>query len=141
MLWWSKKRRLFCTTSVICRRSCATRVYPKLSLASSSQIFECMLSCRNENQYRCNESRNYVPVQATKPLFFPSWWSTTKTVEKFKYFCISFTSDGRQNSELGMSKCSNAPSSPICGTETWALHQGKAIHFPISLCSDSDLWP
>ena len=29
------------------------------------------------------------------------------------------------------SKCSNAPAPPICGTETGALHQGKAIHFQI----------
>ena len=39
------------------------------------------------------------------------------------------------------SKCSNAPAPPICGTETGALHQGKAIHFQIGLCSYSDLWP
>ena len=68
-----------------------------------------------------------------------------KQSEKFKYLGVSFTSDGRQNSELdiriGKSKCSNAPAPPICGTETGALHQGKAIHFQLSLCSYFDLWP
>ena len=64
-----------------------------------------------------------------------------KQSEKFKYLGISFTSDGRQNSELSMSKRSNAPAPPICGTETWAKYQGKAIHLQISLCSNSDLWP
>ena len=69
-----------------------------------------------------------------------------KQSEKFKYLGVSFTSDGRQNSELiryphRKSKCSNAPALPICGTETGALLQGKAIHFQISLCSYFDLWP
>ena len=68
-----------------------------------------------------------------------------KQSEKFKYIGLSFTSDGRQNSELeiriGKSKCSNAPAPPICGTETVASHQGKVIHFQIGLCSYSDLWP
>ena len=36
------------------------------------------------------------------------------------------------------SKCSNVPTPSICGTETGALHQGKAIHFQISLCSYSE---
>ena len=40
--------------------------------------------------------------------------------ENFKYLGISFTSDGRQNSELSMSKCSNVSAPPICGTETRA---------------------
>ena len=67
-----------------------------------------------------------------------------KQSEKFKYLGVSFISDGRQNSELDIrirKKMQYCASSPICGTETGALHQGKAIHFQIGLCSYSDLWP
>ena len=53
-----------------------------------------------------------------------------KQSEKFRYLGISFTSGGKQNSELGMNKYSIALALPISGTGT-----------SISLCSYSDLWP
>ena len=55
---------------------------------------------------------------------------------------MKFTS-GRGKFNLGgkIISVDFAPAPPICGTETGALHQGKAIHFQIGLCSYSDLWP
>ena len=83
-----------------------------------------------KNQYRYYKTRNYVPVQATKAVFSPSWWSTIKTVGKIQvYLDISFSSDGRQNSELSMSKCSNVPVPLICGTGTWLCTKAKLSIF------------
>ena len=63
-----------------------------------------------------------------------------KQSQKLKYLGVSFTSDSRQNSELDIHiGKANTPALPICGTETGPLHQGKAIHFQISLRSYSDL--
>ena len=68
-----------------------------------------------------------------------------KQSEKFKYLGVSFTSDGRQSSELDIriGKASavmrQLHRSVVLKRE--ALHQGKAIHFQIGLCSYSDLWP
>ena len=78
----------------------------------------------------------------------PSWWNSTKTVREVQalFLGISFTSDGRQINDLDIRigktrQCSNAPAPPIYDTATGGLHQDKAIHFQISLCSCSDLWP
>ena len=68
-----------------------------------------------------------------------------KQSQKLKYLGVSFTGGGRRNSELDIrigkaSAVMRQLHAPIFGTETGALHQGKAIHFRIRLCSYSDLW-
>ena len=39
---------------------------------------------QNTHQRRYNESKNHVPVQATKAVLSPSWWSTIKAFGKIQ---------------------------------------------------------
>ena len=108
-------------------------------LESSPKMACGKLFCRNENRYHKN--RNHVPLclyRQPKQCSLQVGGVPLKQSEKLKDLGISFTSDGKLNSEFGMSKCSNTPFPPIYGAETWALHLGKAIHLQISLCSNSD---
>ena len=75
---------------------------PKWYTASSWHVFECMLCCRNKNQYN-NNNTNQPPVQTTKAvLSLKVGGKPLKQSEKFKYVEVSFTSDGRQTSKLKM---------------------------------------
>ena len=60
------------------------------------------LDIRSEmlKENRHHQNRHHVPVQTTKAMLSPNWWSITKTVGEIKNLGVSFTSDGRQNSEL-----------------------------------------
>ena len=85
----------------------------------------------------------FPQVQAAKAVFPQVGGVPLKQSEKFNYLGLSFASDGKQNSKLSnkQEQCRQCASNTICDTKTWALHQGKAIHFQISPCSDSNLWP
>ena len=68
-----------------------------------------------------------------------------KLLEKFKYLRVSFTSDGRQNSEwdirIGKASAVMHQLHRSVVLKQQLCTQGKSIHFQIGLCSYSDLWP
>ena len=84
------------------------------------------IMCFSRHPVQCSFKTNGVTLQLT---------------EKFKYFGVTFSSDGRQDKELDtrIGKIT-AVMRPVSGTETIAVYKSKPFCFQISFCSNSHLW-